>query len=212
VNAQRHIKDKRVSSGIVLDYIKHNAIEEKKDQLPAYYSAYLWIMFVVCDDQGKPLRSMNGGTPQLGLIPFFEHANIADIGSCQLSKQQLAAKVVVALGEILDRGETSVGAGGCLGTCVPFKGGYIIYTCAFDDTGCEFDTDPAGRRKHKAETLAGMVESSIKHNPKYEKIIMGDLSSPASSFSTDVINNLQQTRKEFKSCKLPGIIDLLYKL
>jgi hypothetical protein len=73
-----------------------------------YYSAYLWIMFVVLredEETGKwrplaPDQAFNprrAAEPWKGTIPFFEHGNIADAQSCAFAKQVLADKVIGAM-------------------------------------------------------------------------------------------------------------------
>lgn len=84
-----------------------------------YYSAYLWVMFVLVGNDGAPLHA----TPMWkNLLPFFEHGNIADASTMQSLKASLVAKSCSALKEILAR---------------PSDGTIKIqYACAFDDSNC----------------------------------------------------------------------------
>jgi hypothetical protein len=224
VNAQRHIMDPSMSSGIVLDYMNDDVVP-KAEELPAYYSAYLWIMFVICDESGDPEypapdhpipqdKPVNE-QPYLGLIPFFEHANIADQGSLEVSMWQLATKVVVAFDKILERGMSKVNAFGGMSNSDNFKSGYIVYTCAFDHTGCVNDRGPASTfqlhdLRKKPKTLAGMVEAKMRATQKnYDRIIM-DVCSPPPSISSEVHDNLIKSRDKFVSCRLPDVIEVLY--
>lgn len=57
-----------------------------------YYSAYLWVAFVLCDaSTGEPLHP---DEPWRNLVPFFEHGNIADPAVYDFHKEQLAAKAL----------------------------------------------------------------------------------------------------------------------
>jgi hypothetical protein len=214
VNAQRHIKEPSMSSGIVLDYMNDDAIPSSQG-LPNYYSAYLWMMFVICNQRGEPMYPIER-EPHLGLIPFFEHANIADQGSLEVSMRQLATKVVLALDEILQRGTSQVNTfGQVTNPEISFGGGYIVYTCAFDHTGCPRDEGPASTSQLATsrvaeKTLAGMVEAIInKNSSKYGRIIMNvdDINSVKDQ---SVLNCLKQSRNQFVSCQLPGVIEKLY--
>lgn len=93
-----------------------------------YYSAYLWIMFVVCKSDGTPLHA---GEKQewRNLLPFFEHGNIADATTMQTLKEGLAIKALNALKEVLSRPSDRA------------RGLIIRYACAFDHSNC---TDPEG--------------------------------------------------------------------
>lgn len=96
-------------------------------------------------------------TPWLGLIPFFEHANIADPDSRNLSMKQLAAKVVHCLAKLpLETLEYDEGA--------ERHTGYLLYACAFDHTGCNRDKGDSSTAelavdRANGKTLAGMVDA-----------------------------------------------------
>jgi hypothetical protein len=79
-----------------------------------YYSAYIWLMFVLENENGEPLY---GTARWKNLLPFFEHGNIADATTMNTLKQCLAMKACSALREILNRGDPIT----------------IRYACAFDD-------------------------------------------------------------------------------
>ncbi len=94
-----------------------------------YYSAYLWIAFVMMEvgDDGvlRPLGEK--GRPWADFIPFFEHGNLADPQSCAYSKSQLAAKVTDAFQQL---------AKAATGKPVRF-----VFACSIDEPGC--DSPPA---------------------------------------------------------------------
>jgi hypothetical protein len=113
-------------SGIVADDYKrivivrpdvhpHWGIEE--DQAPSYYSAYIWVAFVLCDEAGVPVYQNERWR---NLLTFFEHGNLAEQNTYEAMKHQLAAKVTRSLESILrwDKHIT------------------VHYACAIDDCGC----------------------------------------------------------------------------
>lgn len=210
VPAQRHLTYPDMGTGLVLDYVSHSSAE---GDVPRYYSAYLWILFVLCDGSGKPKHGMNS-SPWLGIIPFFEHANIADEGSRELSMRQLAAKVVHSLGELAMRGGNRVDAAGrCLvETRRPFEEGYLTYACAFDHTGCSLDDGPAStisltKERKEGRTLAGMVEELLECRPDLRQRVIFD----ADQAPQAVRKNLRDTQDAFASCHLPDVIESLYR-
>jgi hypothetical protein len=221
--AQRHLTYPEMGSGLVLDYVSHN---EASGAVAPYYSAYLWMVFVVCGENGEPVHPMNE-KPWLGLIPYFEHANIADAGSRTISMKQLASKVVRSLGDLIKRGQTKVNAQGVdVSGDRPLDQGFIVYGCAFDHTGCPSDKG-AGSNASTAElrskgmTLAGMVEHEIREysesNPgPWERVVMdaGTWQPPASSTGEAkrrLVQNLRDTQENFAACHLPDVIELLYR-
>ncbi|HEX2749707.1 MAG TPA: hypothetical protein VHM91_16975, partial [Verrucomicrobiales bacterium] len=210
VPAQRHLTYPDMGTGLVLDYVSHSSAE---GDVPRYYSAYLWILFVLCDGSGKPKHGMNE-SPWLGIIPFFEHANVADEGSRELSMRQLAAKVVHSLGELTMRGGSRVDA---TGTCFaearrPFEDGYLVYACAFDHTGCSLDDGPASttrlaKERKEGRTLAGMVEELLECRPDLRQRVIFE----ADQAPQAVRSNLRDTQDAFASCHLPDVIESLYR-
>ena len=101
----------------------------KDRSLSPYYSAYLWIMFVIVDRQtGNPFYGGHAGDdgPRekwKNLLAYFEHGNIAEASTYQALKENLVAKVCASLAGILeresDRDRIAIG-----------------YVCAFDDSNC----------------------------------------------------------------------------
>ena len=82
-----------------------------------YYSAYLWVMFVICDDRGTPLYRSE---PWRGLLPFFEHANIAEEQSMAMLERHLILKTVSSVQRLLRE--------------LPRL--QLRFVCAIDDSGC----------------------------------------------------------------------------
>ncbi|MGF7169540.1 hypothetical protein FHS91_001209 [Sphingobium xanthum] len=116
-----------------------------------YYSAYLWVAFVmlveapesrpekpvwrpVHRDEGDKqsmdyVEALADGSkrPWFDLIPFFEHGNIADSETCQFLKRQLARKIVGAFLEVVEKID------------VDAPKHRFAYACAIDDPGCTPD-------------------------------------------------------------------------
>lgn len=86
-----------------------------------YYSAYLWIAFVMCDaDTGEPL---NPDDQWRDLIPFFMHGNIADGETYDFHTTQLARGAVEGALQLL-RAEPDL---------------VLRFVCAIDETACGYD-------------------------------------------------------------------------
>lgn len=63
-----------------------------------YYSAYLWLMFVICGEDFEPLFKEQVWR---GLLPFFEHANIAEEQTMAALKSQLVVKTLTTVQGLL---------------------------------------------------------------------------------------------------------------
>ncbi|GAC1313413.1 MAG: hypothetical protein NVSMB2_01280 [Chloroflexota bacterium] len=88
-----------------------------------YYSAYVWIMFEICDPNDR-LRHWRK-QPWRYFFPVYEHGNIADGTSYMFAKQALVGKAVSMIQTIEDsftptRAQSDV---------------YLRYVCAIDDPG-----------------------------------------------------------------------------
>src|SRR5262249_9571277 len=98
-----------------------------------YYSAYLWIIFVVLDARGQPFYRADSSSKiesWKNLLCYFEHGNIADATTYQTLKENLIAKCCSSLKEILQRDrDKRLGPDDNAGL-------KIAYACAFDDSNC----------------------------------------------------------------------------
>jgi GNAT superfamily N-acetyltransferase len=81
-----------------------------------YYSAYLWVIFLICDEHGQPLEPDRWRN----MLTFFEHGNIAEEYTYDALKRQLAHKARYSIERIL-RDEPTL---------------TVRYACAIDDSGC----------------------------------------------------------------------------
>jgi hypothetical protein len=106
---------------LVLD-ITEGSVERPGGSIEAVYatmySAYLWIAFAMCkagtDEPVHPDQQWRD------LIPFFEHANIADGATYEFHASQLASAAVAGARQLLKR-----------------NGGLSLrFVCAVDESGC----------------------------------------------------------------------------
>jgi GNAT superfamily N-acetyltransferase len=96
-----------------------------------YYSAYLWIAFVMCDSTGEPLNPNQPDDPDKpdqrwrDMIPFFMHGNIGDSATYDFHTSQLARAVLEGALQLLRAEEES--------------GLILRFVCAIDESGCGYD-------------------------------------------------------------------------
>ena len=87
----------------------------------SYYSAYLWVMFVLERGPGNPL--MVDGEPWRALLPFFVHGNIAESSTYAFLKDRLALEALDAIDAVLQEPGTPPEL-------------TFAYVSAIDDPGC----------------------------------------------------------------------------
>jgi hypothetical protein len=81
-----------------------------------YYSAYIWVIIVLCGPDGRPRHN----EPWKNMLTFFEHGNVADDSTYLMLKRQLAAKVRTSLESILREHPELT----------------LSFACAVDECGC----------------------------------------------------------------------------
>jgi hypothetical protein len=86
-----------------------------------YYSAYLWVMFVLESGPGRPL--MRPGEPWRALLPFFVHGNIADASTYAFLKDRLALEALDSIAAVLGQPDIPPDV-------------RFVYMSAIDDSGC----------------------------------------------------------------------------
>jgi hypothetical protein len=97
-----------------------------------YYSAYLWVIFVIRYPDGRAVfleteTKSRKGEMWRGLLTFFEHGNIADGVTYDFMKEQLARKALSGLARLAENSRA--------------EGWRFAYACAVDDPGCGAGTD-----------------------------------------------------------------------
>jgi hypothetical protein len=159
-------------NGRVLLLLEHGdgkgAINPKADP-SFYYTAYLWVCFVMMRDKGGeflPISSSENERdvssslePWLDFMPFFEHGNIAESATYQFLKRQLALKALGGLARLVEDWEATQP-----GVPYPLK---FAYACAIDDSGCGSDIkfsrqDDIGDIKAEMATLLAGPYAKLK--------------------------------------------------
>jgi GNAT superfamily N-acetyltransferase len=121
-SAQQGVRD-RDTYGLVLEYERHTeAGGLAVDREARYYSAYIWVMFVIEDESGQPLSPAERWR---NLLPFFEHANVGEDATYTFLKETLVRKALGSVARLIQATERRGGRQ------VKFR-----YACAVDDSGC----------------------------------------------------------------------------
>jgi hypothetical protein len=105
--------------GLLLEFVRLEEIGAREEEVKRrYYSAYLWVMFVICAADGEPIYPQQSWR---ALLPIYEHGNIADGKAYATLKRQLARKALGLLHEIV-----------AAQPALRFR-----CVCAFDETLCD---------------------------------------------------------------------------
>lgn len=131
------VEQNRIGGGNEAKPYEGEILSVPPDNCSKYYSAYLWVIFVITRADGTLLTRAhehesdpNGRTtakPWLDFVPFFEHGNIADKETLAFLKAQLAEKAVAGITRLVARHGDGP---------FPLK---FSYACAIDDSGCGHD-------------------------------------------------------------------------
>jgi hypothetical protein len=169
-------------------------------QSSGYYSAYLWLMFLLQDRDGRAFHA----EAWKNLFVVFEHGNIADATTYHTLKEQLVAKACVTLAKVLSENGSGVAQG-------PLR---LTYACAFDDTNCGDGDDalfqperlgrktPEGALAFEETTIVAMLRRSIDRLPADHVLKSGRLVLPAGAAAGPA--------NPYSSCHLPEIIEAFY--
>jgi hypothetical protein len=173
-------------------------------QASGYYSAYLWLMFLLQDGEGRAFHA----EAWKNLFVLFEHGNIADATTYHTLKEQLVAKTCVTLAKVLSVQAGANAGGGAQG---PLR---LTYACAFDDTNCGegddalFRPDRLGRTNRagavifEETTIIAMLRRSIASLPAGHVLRSGRLVLPTAGAAAPA--------NPYGSCHLPEIIEAFY--
>jgi hypothetical protein len=175
--AQGEISDP--SRGRIVLECDPNSLASNKENKSNYYTAYLWIMFVLQDEHGKPFFSGEDSRWR-NLLCYFEHGNIADPTTFQSLKENLIAKTCSSLTEIFSR-EFARG-----------RSLKVVYACALDDTNCQ-----RGDTKNSPSDIAFHPDADKEVRKKRARII--DIM--RSNISGSLLEGSDQT------CKYPALLD-----
>jgi hypothetical protein len=180
---------------------------------PKMYSAYVWVMIAICDqdtvnpagdnlvfkfDRDKPER----GEPWRGLIPFFQHGNVAEPKVYDKIKEELAAKTIETLmtflEQDLDSGRRKI---------------EFAYVCAYDDNG---DPVPSGEESlpQSSEPLSDYPAKSIRELLEVSLAKYRARESAESSVEEDIKRRIHLKHDAVSSitaCDLPVIAERYLK-
>jgi GNAT superfamily N-acetyltransferase len=149
-----------------------------------YYSAYLWVIFVMCDaETGEPLYPENKWRD---LIPFFVHGNIADRQAYDFHSSALARGVFEGCLHLL-QGEPNL---------------TLRFVCAIDETACGYEmlysmpTEMTIRKK--MITFAKEADAACEDGAALQRLILEY--NPEEPFKDG----------DYSACALPGIVNAYY--
>jgi hypothetical protein len=158
-----------------------------------YYSAYLWVMFAMCDDAGTPLYR---NEPWRGVLPFFEHANIAEGQAMALLKRQLVVKTLSSVLRLLRE--------------LPHL--TLQFVCAIDESGCGCELlcpPPQG------EALSTLIHKVIEKDDMFAELrprgrLHGRLRmAPVVVDESGVVTDVWQ-EGNYSACHLPDLVESYY--
>ena len=163
-----------------------------------YYSAYLWIAFVMCEVADEEPSSSSGHRAQArlkplnpkhkwrDLIPFFIHGNIADDESYDFHATHLARGAFEAAIKFLED-ETDL---------------YLVFACAIDETACGYDMRypvHAEKIRTKMEGFAREAKATNKDGAVLQRL----------ELDYDPKNPFRDG--DYSACALPEIVNSYYK-
>jgi hypothetical protein len=162
---------------------------ERQPTTSAYYSAYIWVLFVICDSEGRPLappeefrpdRTRKPPSTWRNMLTFFEHGNIAEEYTYTVLKQQLANKARSSVELILAADPTIT----------------VRYGCAIDDCGCGH---PTAWPPPQGESIREML---TRYRPG------GGFAGFAASGRVilEPLNNKDKSHIPYSACRLPEMV------
>ena len=149
-----------------------------------YYSAYLWAMFVICDEHDVPLHS---DRKWRNLLPFFEHANIAEEQAFAMLKRQLVVKTLSSVLRLLHE--------------LPRL--HLHLVCTIDESGCGSGLlcpPPA------AESVRSVMHEIIDANAVFAELRQGGALASRLVLAADDWQD-----GAYSSCHLPEMIESYYR-
>jgi len=154
----------------------------------SYYSAYLWVMFVLEASPGNLL--MSKGEPWRALLPFFVHGNIADSSTYSFLKERLANEALDAIESVVQRPDTPPGVS-------------FVYMSAIDDPGCGWQLlmpHPGHQIKHTLRQLLADRFRGIASRVRIEDDVAALRATDGTYYAM-----------HFSSCHLPETIGTYFK-
>lgn len=187
-------------AGVVLRSVK---IEPKIDDSRRIYQAYVWMMFVLCDEDGTPLFSQpqpaqgdqpaRPAEPWRALLPFFTHGNIAEPDTYAFIRREVAQKCLAAMRSLHRQAPH-----------IKFR-----FACASDESNCgePLEFPPA------TPTMRGffilercLEESSLSPEERACFILPGELKPNGEPYP-----DLDAFRDTYSACALPELLHKFYE-
>lgn len=149
-----------------------------------YYSAYVWVMFVICDSAGKPLEREPWNT----LIPFHIHGNVADEANMSGFKEQLVAQALPSIERILKDAPHVT----------------LKYACAIDDSGCSSPIRYPSRERSILEIMRAAVDlDHLKERDVWDRMV---LETPGPYSSCRLVRMLVEYEREISNSTSSGVV------
>jgi hypothetical protein len=149
------------------------------------YSAYLWIAFVMCDaETGQPFHP---NEPWRDLIPFFEHANIADGNTYGFHTGQLACAAVEGALRLIHLNSQL----------------QLRFVCAVDESGC------GSKLRYSAGTTKTIREKMVEFTSTSADLRY-DQDPAMQQLSLDFDPKRPWKDGDYSACALPDILKAYY--
>lgn len=155
------------------------------------YQAYVWVMFVMCNEHGEALFPKQ---PWHGLVPFFTHGNIAEPGTYQFIREEVARKALDCLHE-LAKGSPAT---------------YFRYACASDHSNCNHPLEFTPPSPTMLDLLHQGHGSRLDNSTRPRVLLPKRKPQPA----TDSVNHYEEEETFagfYAACHLPERIDDFYR-
>lgn len=150
-----------------------------------YYSAYLWSMFVICGPGFRPLYT---DQTWRGILPFFEHTNIAEAQTLTTLKLQLAVKTLMTIRGLLQE--------------LPQL--HLQFVCSIDESfcGCSLLAPPP-----TGQSMRALIQHVIATEDAF-----GDLRPGSGALAPRLCLDGELWRDgEYCSCHLPDLLGKYYR-
>jgi hypothetical protein len=191
-----------INGRIVLECAHNNVEASNITEASRYYSAYLWVMFVIQDEQGRPFFDERWKN----LLVFFEHGNIADATTYQTLKEQLVAKTCATLTKVLENTQVRTAGAGAPREL------RIAYASAFDDANCVaphailFPPGKLGRKDSDSRVAFEAVGITDIMRREIDVLPAGHVLRTRLTMSS-----LAPAQMQYAACHLPEIVEEFYK-
>ena len=168
--------------------VEHRHLARVTGSRGGYYSAYMWVMFVLESEPGQLIAPKD--ERWRALLPFFVHGNVADAPTYAFLKQRLAHEALDAIEALVSGADAAAGV-------------TFVYMSAIDDPGCgkpALVVDPGEQIKRTLQHLLKGRFAGIGG-----RVRVADDSAHLRTEDGDYYAKL------FSTCHLPDTIDAYFK-